>query len=208
MALRISAIGWRDHQIVIVIDVAGSAGHVGVAIGQREVRELQMIEAGVEPRVQRRVARFAIGREFCRDVIRIGGFPEIPQMARRTSRRESGKLPHRRILVALGALHRGMGAQQRKPVEVILHCFHRNVPAQRSVALGAVGAKLALVNVSVAIGAILAHVGEDGLHVAVDAIHFFVHPAQWVTRGVVIKFRDGANRGPARGGMAVFAGNR
>jgi len=36
MALRVSAIGRRDRQSVIVVDVAGSAGHVGMAIGQQE----------------------------------------------------------------------------------------------------------------------------------------------------------------------------
>ena len=38
MALRISAIGRRDRQRVIVVDVAGGAGHVGMAIGQQEIR--------------------------------------------------------------------------------------------------------------------------------------------------------------------------
>jgi len=36
MALRISATGRRDRQIVIVVDVARSAGQVGMAIGQQE----------------------------------------------------------------------------------------------------------------------------------------------------------------------------
>ena len=36
MALRISATGRRDGQRVIIIDVAQSASHTGVAIGQQE----------------------------------------------------------------------------------------------------------------------------------------------------------------------------
>jgi len=33
MAAGISAIGWRNHQSVVVVDVTGSAGHVGMPIG-------------------------------------------------------------------------------------------------------------------------------------------------------------------------------
>ena len=74
-------------------------------------------------------------------------------------------------------------------------------------ALGAVGAHLAAVNIRVAIRAILAHVGEDGFRVAFRAAHFFMHSAKRITRGVVIEFGDGANRGPACAGMAVLARN-
>ena len=38
MALRVSAIGRRDRQSVVVVDVARSAGHVGVPVGQQEIR--------------------------------------------------------------------------------------------------------------------------------------------------------------------------
>ena len=37
VALRISAIGGRNRQIVIVVDVARSAGHVGMSSGQQEI---------------------------------------------------------------------------------------------------------------------------------------------------------------------------
>ena len=36
MALRISAIGRRDRQGIVVVDVARSAGHIGVPVGQQE----------------------------------------------------------------------------------------------------------------------------------------------------------------------------
>jgi hypothetical protein len=38
MAAGISAIGWSNRQIIIVVDVARCAGHVGVPIGQQESR--------------------------------------------------------------------------------------------------------------------------------------------------------------------------
>ncbi len=97
-----------------------------------------------------------------------------------------------------------MSAQQRKSVEVILDVLHSHIPASRCVALRAIGAHLAAVNIRVAIRAILAHVREDWLHVAFRASYFFVHAAEGIPCGVVIEFRDGADRCPACGGMAVF----
>ena len=38
VALRVPAIRGLDGQVVIVVDVAGSAGHVGVPVGQQETR--------------------------------------------------------------------------------------------------------------------------------------------------------------------------
>ncbi len=38
MALRVAAIGRRDRQIVIVVDVAGGARHIRVALSERESR--------------------------------------------------------------------------------------------------------------------------------------------------------------------------
>jgi hypothetical protein len=75
------------------------------------------------------------------------------------------------------------------------------------VALGAVGSKLSAVNVGVAIGALLSNVGENRLSVASRAGYLFVHAAKGVSRAVVAKFRNGANRGPARACMAIFARN-
>jgi len=184
--------------------VARFAGHVGVAVGQQKTGGA-VIELGVQPVIKRGMAGFAGGREFRRDVIGIDGLLEIRHVARRASRRESGKLSDRSVLVAPGAFHSCVGAQQRKTIEVILDRLHRNIPAHGSVALGAVGAKLAAVNIRVAVGAILAHVGEDGFHMAFRAINFFVHPAQGIARGVVIKFGNGADRSPARRGVAVLA---
>jgi hypothetical protein len=109
--------------------------------------------------------------------------------------------------VAFLALHYGVGAEQRKAIEVVLDGLDRDVPAEHGMALGAVGAKLAAVNVSVAIGAIFADVREDRSEVAAGAGDFFVHAAQRVARGIVIKFGDGADGCPTGVGVAVFARN-
>jgi len=71
-------------------------------------------------------------------------------------------------------------------------------------ALSAVGPHLALVNIIVAILAVLAHVGEHRFDVACGTFHLFMHAAQGIFRFVVIKFWNRADRSPARSGMAVF----
>ena len=75
-------------------------------------------------------------------------------------------------------------------------------------ALGAIGAELSVVNVRMAIGAVLAHVRENGFGVASRAGYFFVHAAQRVPGCVVIEFGNGANGGPASVRVAIFTGNR
>ena len=62
-------------------------------------------------------------------------------------------------------------------------------------------------NVSVAVGAILADVGKDGLGVALRAAHFLVHAPERVLGLVVVEFRDRANGPPAGGRVAVLAGD-
>jgi hypothetical protein len=65
------------------------------------------------------------------------------------------------------------------------------------VALLAIRAHLALMNVGVAVCALRAHIGENHLGVALSACHSFMQAAQRVLGGVVIEFRDGSNRFPA-----------
>lgn len=61
--------------------------------------------------------------------------------------------------------------------------------------------------IRVAVGAILAHIGKDRLDVAARARHLLMHAAQRILCRVVIKFRDRADGRPARGRMAVLARN-
>ena len=91
---------------------------------------------------------------------------------------------------------------------MFLHLLHGNLPSLHRVAVRAVGAHLSLVDVGVAVLAILPHVGEDRLHMALRALHFFVHAAQRIPCFVVIKFRDGADGAPASRGVAVLARDR
>ena len=110
--------------------------------------------------------------------------------------------------MALLAGHGRVRAKQREAILVILYLLHGNVPALDRVALLAIRTHLPAVNIRVAVGAILSHVGEDRFYVALNARYFFVHAAQWIVRLVVIKLRHRADRTPARRRVTVFAWNR
>jgi hypothetical protein len=103
------------------------------------------------------------------------------------------------------AVYGGVGADQREPVEVLINLLHRNMPAPNRVALLAVRAHLALVDVGVAVGALRPDIRKDHLRVALRAGHAFVQAAQRVLRGVVIEFRNGADRFPAAQRVTVLA---
>ena len=84
MTPGISAILQRSRQIVVVVDVAGRARHVGMAVLQRE-SGAAVIELGVQPGVER-MAGFTSGWEIGRGVIRIRSFLEVRYVAGSASR--------------------------------------------------------------------------------------------------------------------------
>jgi hypothetical protein len=109
--------------------------------------------------------------------------------------------------VTLLALHHSVRTKQRKSVEVLFDGLNGDIPTERGVALGAVGAHLTAMNIGVAVRAILADVAEYGLEVAFRAVKFFVHAAKRISRGVVVEFRHAANRRPACAGVTVLTRN-
>lgn len=80
VAARIAAIGWRDLQIIVVVDMAVRARHVRVAVNQEESRS-RVIKLGIQESVKT-MACFARGREFCARVIGIRCLLIFLQMAR------------------------------------------------------------------------------------------------------------------------------
>jgi hypothetical protein len=110
--------------------------------------------------------------------------------------------------VAILALHRGVSAEKREAILVILNLLNGIVPTKNRVTLCAIRAHLALVNIGVAILTILPHIREYRFYVALRALHFLVHAAQRVVRFVVIEFGYRANGAPARSGVTVLARNR
>ena len=110
--------------------------------------------------------------------------------------------------MALLAFHHRVRPQQRKPVEVLRNRLHRYLPTQHRVALRAVGPELRPVNVRVTIRALLPYIREHRLQMASRARYFLVHPTQRIPRAVVIEFRNGPNRRPARVRVAILARDR
>lgn len=74
-------------------------------------------------------------------------------------------------------------------------------------ALLAIGAHLAAVDVGMTIGALGTDVGKDQLDVALVAFHLLVHAAKRIACLVVAKLRDAADGLPARKRVTVLAGN-
>jgi len=91
---------------------------------------------------------------------------------------------------------------------VILHLLHGDIPTLHRVTLRAIRAHFSLMDVRVAILAILAYIRENRLHVALRAFHFFVHASQRIFGFIVIEFRNGLDRPPCRGRVTVLARDR
>jgi hypothetical protein len=121
---------------------------------------------------------------------------------------QTDELSRRGIGVTRFAGRRRMRADQRKPVEMILHRAHRNLPALHGVALLAFGAELAAVQVRVAIRAALPDVLKDLVGVTGGARDRRVHSPQRIAGlGIMIELGTRPDRTPTRGGMATSAGN-
>jgi hypothetical protein len=202
------AIGVGAGEIVVVVDVTERAGRGGMRAGERPTGGA-VIEARADPAIEI-VAALAIRGGECRagrGVRRIDGVLPILQVAGIALRREAVEGAGCQLRMALVALHGGVSAKQRKAVLVVFDLLDCNIPALHSVALRAVWAHLAAVNVGVTIGAIFADVCENRLDVALNALHFFVHSAQGIAGFAVIEFRCGFDGTPSSRGVAVFTRN-
>jgi len=195
----------RAGQVVIVVDVAidALAGRVRVASSQKEPGRA-MVKLGIQP-VVGRVTALARGRELGRNVVRIGSALKVRLVAGEAGRRHRLKFAIGAALVAGIAVDRCVGTGQRETIVVLLHIFNRDRPSADGVALLAIRAQLALVNIGVTVLAALTDVGENHLHVTLDASDAGVHTAQRIARLVVVELRNCADRLPAIRGVAVLA---
>ena len=171
-------------------------------IGERKSRGA-VVELHLQPTV-RRVAQIASGRETCASVVGVGSCLKVPQVARSTCGREAFILAYGSAFVTLLARHSRVGTEKREAVLVILNLLRGNLPTEHGVALRAVGAHFAPVNIGVTILAVFPNVGKHRFDMTLRALHFLVHAAKRVFCFVVIEFRDGANRAPPGGGMAIL----
>jgi hypothetical protein len=90
---------------------------------------------------------------------------------------------------------------------VLLDLVRLHYPAPHRMALLAIRSEFSSMNVSVTLGAEVAHIGEDGLGMALCASYALVESAQRVPRCIVIELRNCADRLPSIEGMAVLAGD-
>lgn len=119
-----------------------------------------MIKFGIEPGVCT-VALLAPRRETRRHMVGIGGALEFGRVAGIALCREPLELSRSCTLVAGLAIDRRMSADEWKAILMIPDRRHRNLPAFDRVTRFAIGAKLAAMDVRVAVSALLANISEN-----------------------------------------------
>lgn len=204
---EVTANAGRTAQVVDIVSVA-----VGTLARRNRMPTCQrepdggMIEFCIQPTI-RTVAALARGGEFGCDVVRTRCRLKVGVVTRRTSRRHRLELAIGGAFVAGIAVHRRMGAGQLEAVVVLLDLLNRDLPSTDRMTLLAVGSQLPFVDVGMAILAALSYIRENRLHVTLRAGDGLVHATQWISRLVVIEFRNGADRHPPVRGVTVLAWN-
>jgi len=146
-------------------------------------------------------------REALRLMIWVGCLSVLPHMTGRTVRKHA-ILPTDDGFVAPFAFDRGVRAKQRKEIAVIADLLFGSEPALHDVALGAIRAEFAQVNIGMAIVAILANIGKHRLRMTLRARKFFVPAAKREFCLIVVESGTPENRAPAGSRMAILARNR
>lgn len=178
-------------------------GRNGMSSGQGEAGSA-VIEIRIEPGVGGMAER-AVSREATRHMVGTSGRLEIGRMAREAVRRHRLEAAGGASLVATIAIDSRVCASQREAIIVLLDLPDRDLPSEHGVALCAVCSQLAPVDIGMAILAALSNVGKHGFDVALGAGDRGVHASQRVFRLIVVEFRNGADRPPGVGGVAVLA---
>jgi hypothetical protein len=152
------------------------------------------------------MAGIARVREALGQMVGIGGFLKLRHVARRAIRQHA-VLPSDDGFVAPLTLHGSVGANQRKKIHVVADLLLGSEPALHHMALRAIRAKLAQMNIGMAIGTVFADVGENRLGVTLRAGKPRVPAPKRKFSLIVIKFQNGADRMPACSRVTIFAGN-
>jgi hypothetical protein len=140
-------------------------------------------------------------------VIRRDGLLEVGRVAGKASCGETGELARGLTLVAVHTLEHRVSAEQRKAVLMLFQLLRLGAPSFCRVTFFASRAELPAVDIGVAIRTAATDVGEDQTDVTLRTAHFFMHPAERVTRAIVIKLRDAADGLPTCIRMAIFTGD-
>ena len=124
----------------------------GMRPGQWEVGELRVVKAGARPGVDV-VATQAGGWQFRRHMVQRCGSLIVLKVAGDAFRAQSGIDSGRRSVVAIVAHHSGVGADQRKPVAMLLNRRNCHPPGAHRVAALTVGSELPPMQVGVTLRA-------------------------------------------------------
>ena len=129
-------------------------------------------------------------------------------VAARALRAESNVDPGPGSAMAGVANHRRMPADQREAVAVVRHGLNGDSPSAHAMAVLALRAELASVEIRVAVGALLPRFGKYFRDMARITGHTLVHAPQGeLSLLVVIELGLSAKRRPTRGRVAVLARN-
>lgn len=162
------------RKIEVSVDVTLRTLQLCMRSRQREPGEGEMVESGTLPTVHT-MTLFTCGREMQSDVIGSGGGLIVLAVTTVALGRQAQKLSGSSAFVTRITLQCSVGANERKPILVILDRLRRNLPCSYAVTLLAAGSELAAMDVGVAVCAPRARIAEDQLGVALRAEHPFVH---------------------------------
>lgn len=188
-------------------DVTGDAVQSGVHTGERETRKPCVIERRAEPGVHG-VALLASRRQSRRAVIQDGRLQKGLGVAGDALCRETLELAGRCALVAGVTGNRRVCADQGESILVIAHRLQGDLPPLHRVALLALRAELAAVNVGVTVRAFGSDVREHEADMTLCAGNSLVQATQRVMRLVMIELHDIAQRFPRCERVTILAGDR
>ncbi len=196
------AIRRRPHELAVCVTTL--AIELRMSSCQSEVGKSGVVESGTRPAVHP-MTQVARSREIGRLMIQRPGRGIVIQMTRDAVGAQSLELACSRVLVAILAVHRSVGADQRKAVLMLFHRPKRHLPSSNGMALLAVASELTAMDVCVAIGALSAYSRKHELDVTLPAFNRCVETAQGISSFPVVEIRRRPNWLPACCGMAVLA---
>lgn len=135
-----------------------------------------MVELRIEPAI-RHVAGIATGGELRCHMVRGRSRLKVRGMARIALRRHRLEAAIGSSLVARVAIDCRVSSGQGEAIRVLLYLPDGDLPTADGMALFAIGAQLALVDIGVAILATLSDAGEDHFYVALGARDRRMHAA-------------------------------
>jgi hypothetical protein len=107
---------------------------------------------------------------------------------------ESLKCSNRFVLVAVLALKGCMSAKKREPVRMSISALYNLAPSANVMALFAIAAEFAAVNIRMTIGALRSDICKNQFYVTLPAIQPLMHPFQRKSGSAVVKIGKRADR--------------